>query len=121
MTNTITYATALDIAIDTVTDKTVIEKLTTLKEQLVKCSISKTSIKVQEENEAIMVNILNALADIGKPTTVTDLIIHRVDGFPTTDGKVLTYQRASALLLQLVETGKVVMTIEGDKAWFALV
>jgi DNA-binding transcriptional ArsR family regulator len=70
--------------------------------------------KTQKENEIIMTNILDALVDIGEPTTVTDLIAHGIEGFE------LTNQKVSALLRKLVEKGKVTKTIEGKKARFAI-
>lgn len=120
MTNTMTYAQAIDNAINGNMDEATVERLTALKEQLAKRSTSKTPTKTQKENEVIMANILNALVDIGEPTTVTDLIAHGVEGFPTADGKVLTNQKVSALLRKMIEAGRVVKTIEGKKALFAV-
>jgi len=127
MTN-MTYAMALDTAINFLNENiqygddfsATVEKLTALKEQLAKRSTSKTPTKNQKENEVIMTNILKALADIGEPATVTNLIAHGVEGFPTADGKVLTSQKASPLLRKLVDAGKVVKTIEGKKALFSI-
>lgn len=113
MTN-MTYAQALEIAINAVSDETAIEKLTALKEQLAKRSSSKTPTKTQRENEVIMDKILEALADIGEPTTVTGLLEHGVEGF------TLTNQKTSALLRKLVEAGKVTKAIEGKKAMFSI-
>lgn len=120
MTNTMTYAQAIDNAINGTMNEATVERLTALKEQLAKRSTSKTPTKVQRENEVIMINILNALADIGEPTTVTGLITHGVEGFPTADGKVLTSQKASSMLRKLIDAGKVVKTIEGKRALFAV-
>ena len=75
---------------------------------------SKTPTKTQKENEVIMSKILEALADIGEPVTVTEILAHGVEGFE------LTNQKASALLRKLKETEKVVKTIDGKKARFAL-
>ena len=127
MTN-MTYAMALDTAINFLNENiqygddfsATVEKLTALKEQLAKRSTTKTPTKKQKENEVIMANILNALVDIGEPATVTNLIAHGVEGFPTADGKVLTSQKASPLLRKLVDAGKVVKTIEGKKALFSI-
>lgn len=121
-----TYVEAIDVAISTLaqatepngivdeSNATVIEKLEALKAQLAKRSTSKTPTKTQKENEVIMTKILEALADIGEPTTVTGLLAHGVEGF------TLTNQKASALLRKLIEAGKVVKTIEGKRAMFAL-
>jgi len=113
MTN-MTYAMALDVAINAVADEVVKEKLEALKTQLAKRSTSKTPTKTQKENEVIMSKILEALADIGEPTTVTGLLAHGIEGFE------LTNQKTSALLRKLVEADKVVKTIEGKKAMFSI-
>ena len=113
MTN-MTYAQALEIAINVVVDETAKEKLEALKSQLAKRGSSKTPTKTQKENEVIMERIVDALADIGEPTTVTGLIGHGIEGFE------LTNQKVSALLRKLVEAKKVTKTIEGKKAMFCI-
>lgn len=125
MTN-MTYATAIDNALEIIntaraTDPEMFEnmdataeKLLALKEQLAKRSSSKAPTKTQKENEVIMTKILDALADIGEPTTVTDLLAHGVEGFK------LTNQKASALLRKLVEAGKVNKAKEGKKMLYSL-
>jgi len=95
-------------------DRETVEKLEALKTQLAKRSSAKTPTKTQKENEIIMTNILNALANIGEPTTVTDLITHGIEGYE------LTNQKASALLKKLVDAGKVIKTIEKKKSYFSL-
>ena len=109
-----TYAQALEIAINAVADETAKEKLEALKAQLAKRSTSKTPTKTQKENEVIMERILDALSEIGEAVTVTDLIGHGIEGFE------LTNQKVSALLRKLVEAGKVTKTIEGKKAMFCI-
>ena len=111
---TMTYAQALDIAINTITDEEAIDRLSALKAQLEKRSTTKTPTKAQKENEIIMTNILNALASIGEPTTVTDLLAHGIEGYE------LTNQKVSALLKKLVDAGKVTKTIEKKKSYFSL-
>lgn len=121
MTN-MTYAMALDNAIalfsqggqvDT-EDRETVEKLEALKAQLAKRGSSKSPTKTQKENEVIMERILDSLAAIGSPTTVTDLLAFGVEGY------TLTNQKTSALLRKLVEAGKVSKTIEGKKAMFSI-
>ena len=75
---------------------------------------SKTPTKTQKENEVIMAQILVTLDEIGESATVTEILAHGVEGFE------LTNQKTSALLRKLIEGGKVVKTIEGKKARFAL-
>ena len=109
MTN-MTYAQALEIAINAVADETAKEKLIALKDQMAK----RTSAKTQKENEVIMERIVDALADVGEAVTVTDLIAHGIEGYD------LTNQKVSALLRKLVEAQRVVKTIEGKKAMFRI-
>lgn len=121
MTN-MTYTQALDTAINFLNDNiqygddfsATVEKLEALKAQLAKRSTSKTPTKTQKENEVIMDRMVAALEAINKPTTVTDLLAHGIDGY------VLTNQKASALLRKLVEAGKVTKTIVGKKAMFSI-
>ena len=122
MTN-MTYAQALDTAINFLNENiqygddfsATVEKLEALKEQLAKRGSSKSPTKTQKENEIIMERILDSLAAIGSPTTVTDLLAFGVEGY------TLTNQKTSALLRKLVEAGKVSKTIEGKKAMFSIV
>ena len=113
MTN-MTYAQALEIAINAVADETAKEKLEALKAQLAKRGSSKTPTKTQKENEVIKEQILKTLEGIGKSATVTDILTFGVEGFE------LTNQKVSALLRQMVADGKVVKTIEGKKAMFTI-
>ena len=83
-------------------------------ELLSRKSASKGLTKVQKENEGIMDLILVALAELGTPVTVTELIA----GGKGLEG--LTNQKVSALLRKLVDTNKVTKSIEGKKAKFAL-
>ena len=125
MTN-MTYVQAIDNALEIIntaiaTDPDMwenmdvtVEKLEALKGQLAKRGSSKTPTKTQKENEIIMERILDSLAAIGSPTTVTDLIAYGIDGYE------LTNQKVSALLRKLVEAGKVTKAIEGKKAMFSI-
>ena len=123
MTN-MTYAMALDFATEIIANGTAdfkgfsandyLEKLEALKGQLAKRSTSKTPTKTQKENEVIMERIVDTLTSMAKPATVTEILTYGIEGFD------LTNQKASALLRKLVESGKVVKTIEGKKAMFSI-
>ena len=121
MTN-MTYAMALDTAIKFLNENiqygddfsAVVEKLEALKGQLAKRSTSKTPTKTQKENEVIMERIVDTLVNMAKPATVTEILAYGIEGFD------LTNQKVSALLRKLVESGKVVKTIEGKKAVFSI-
>ena len=110
-----TYAQAIDIALETVIDEMAREKLEALKGQLAKRGTGKkTPTKTQKENEVLMEVIVNDLAEIGAPVTVTELIAQGEDlnGY--------TNQKISALLRKLVEAERVVKTMEKKKAYFAV-
>ena len=109
-----TYAQALEIAINVVTDETAKERLEALKAQLAKRSSSKTPTKTQKENVAVMEQLEKALYVAHDPVTVTELInsAEALKGY--------TNQKVSALLRKMVEEGKVVKTVEGRKTKFSL-
>lgn len=109
-----TYAQAIDFAVEHIDNIEVIEKLQALKEQLGKRSGSKGLTKTQKENEIIMERMIEALADVESPVTVTELLAHGIEGYD------LTNQKASALLRKLVEADRVVKVMDGKKARFSL-
>jgi hypothetical protein len=113
MTN-MTYAQAIDFAVENIDNIDVIEKLQALKAQLAKRSTSKTPTKTQKENVLVMEQLEKALYVAHDPVTVTELINS------TEALKGYTNQKVSALLRKMVDNGKVVKTIEGRKAKFAL-
>lgn len=77
-----------------------------------KNSASKGLTKTQKANEEVKAVIADVLAESGEKMTVTNLIAdERLSGY--------TNQKISALLRQMVESGKVVKTLEGKKAYFA--
>ena len=72
------------------------------------------STKTQKENVEIMEKIVNALAVVGKPVTVTDLQKE------VSEMAEFSNQKLSALLKKLVDNGEVVKTIEKKKSYFSL-
>ena len=122
MTN-MTYAQAIDFALQVLNENvfegieeeksTAMERLEALKTQLAKRSSSKTPTKTQKANEEVKAVIADVLVESGEKMTVTEMIAdERLSGY--------TNQKISALLRQMVETGKVVKTLEGKKAYFAV-
>lgn len=83
-------------------------------EKLSRKTGSKKPTKTQVENEEFKGVIEDAMATLGKASTVTE--IQAVDNILGN----LTNQRVSALLRQMVNDGKVVKTIEGKKSLFSL-
>lgn len=73
--------------------------------------------KTQEENMAIKDIILQELARIGKPVTITELIGESEKIAEMTNG---SNQKVSALMTQLKENKMVVRVQEGKKALFSI-
>jgi hypothetical protein len=83
--------------------------------EIEKLTNRKTSqTKNQKENEGIKETILEVLAGLDEPVTITD--------FLKADERVAEYsnQKVSALMKQLVDTGKVVKTIDKKRSYFAI-
>ena len=72
--------------------------------------------KVQKENEELKVQLVSALAELGKKVTVSEFMAQSTSAVAT-----LSNQKLSALLRQLVEEGKVVKTSEKKKSYFEVV
>lgn len=83
-------------------------------ELLVKKSAKSGMTATQKANVEIMEKIVNALAVMDKPVTVTEL----QKGFAELDA--LSNQKMSALLKKLVDEGRVVKTIDKKKSLFSL-
>lgn len=83
-------------------------------ELLNKKSSKSTQTKTQKENELIKPVIVSALAEIGKPVTVTEMIN------ASADLSEYSVSKMSALLKQLVESGKVTKAIQGKKSLYSV-
>lgn len=107
-----TYVDALNVAIDAL-DGEVAEKLTALREQYTKKRASVNS-KAKAEADARAERVYNALAEMDKPVTVSELIAL------TSDEEVANYtnQRVSALLRKLGD--KVVKTVDKKVSRFSV-
>lgn len=107
MTN-MTYAQALEIAINTLTDETAVERLTALKASIEKRnSKERKPSKKQTENEGIKSSLLSLLAD-GES--------HRCNDLAT--ALDMSGQKCSALLKQLVDAGMVDKVVEKRVTYF---
>ena len=117
-----TYAQAIDNAIalfnGVETDIDVmatLERLEDLKGSLAKRSSGKRGMtSTQKANVGIKETILDVLADLDKPSTVSEI---------NHDERLAEYtnQKISALLCQLLKDDKVVKTLEKKKALYSLV
>ena len=72
----------------------------------------KTPTKTQKENEVLMDHMVEVLAEIAEPVTVTELIAR--------GGLDMTNQKASALLRKLVDAKRVTKVIDKKKAIFSV-
>lgn len=84
-------------------------------ELLEKKSSKSGQTKTQKENELLKAELLTAFAEMEKPVTISEFC--EKTSHPV--GK-LSNQKLSALLNQLVKTGKMVKTIEKKKSYFAV-
>lgn len=102
-----------------------VEFLNHEKELLQSRSGSRKPTAVQKTNIGLKDTIKEVLANTNKPMTVTELVaaIPSYDGLKgetLTQDVVMTNQKMSALLRQLVKAGEVVRVEEKKKAYFAL-
>ena len=72
--------------------------------------------KTQKENEVLMAQVLEALAEFDKPITVSEFMKESSHEVAT-----LSNQKLSALLKKLVDSKKVVKSTEKKKSYFSLV
>lgn len=101
-----TYAMALDVAINAVADDAVVEKLTALKAQIEKKnSAERKPTKAQVANDALKGEMLSFLVDAHTATEVAENF-------------GISNQKASALLTALVKSGAVERTVDKRKAYF---
>ena len=78
--------------------------------------------KTQKENEIVANMLVEELAKIGKPITITDLIntSEIVKGYTLENGNNLTNQKISAIFKQLVESQKIVKVVDKKKSYFSI-
>lgn len=108
-----TYVSALEIAINSVENAEVREKLEALKASIAKKnSAERKPTATQTANEGFKVAILNAIED-GKGYTITDL----TKSVPEIAD--LSNQRVSAIVRQMVENGDLVREEIKRKAYFS--
>lgn len=108
-----TYAVAIDKAINGEVNAEVAERLTDLKAMLAKRASAKSKAKaeVQDTEKA---TVVSALATLGKSVQVGEIV--RV----INDAK-FNSQKVTALLVKLVADGKVAREVDKKKAFYSLV
>ena len=115
MEKKITYAQALEVAINEVTDEEVKERLVALKATLAKKYGNKKPTKTQVANEGLKDKIVEVLVTADKGLTVTEILSKGAFGADVTNQKV------TALLRQLIADGKVVKEADKKKSYFKAV
>lgn len=104
MANTMTYAEAINVALEVMGDshKDAQERLEALKAQLAKRGSKSGPTKTQKENEVLKSMILDILAEAEEPVGMSKLISdpRLPDGMST--------QKLGALIRQLAQDGKVI-------------
>ena len=81
---------------------------------------SSNPTKAQLANEGLKATLLEVMAEVDKPATITEL--QKADTRLSVDekGETISNQRLSALLRQMIDSGTVVRTTEKKKAYFSL-
>lgn len=86
-------------------------------ELIEKKSANKTQTKTQKENEVVKELILQALAKMDRPVTITELLAENPEVAKATGN---SNQKASALITQLKKAELVIRTQDGKKALFSI-
>ena len=78
--------------------------------------------KTQKENEIVANMLIEELAKVGKPITITDLMntSEIIKGYTLKNGNNLTNQKISAIFKQLVENQKIVKIVDKKKSYFSV-
>ena len=78
--------------------------------------------KTQKENEIVANMLVEELAKVGKPITITDLMntSETVKNYTLENGNNLTNQKISAIFKQLVENQKIVKIVDKKKSYFSI-
>jgi hypothetical protein len=84
-------------------------------ELLEKKSSKSGQTKTQKENELLMEQLMMALGEMEKPVTISEF-----QATSEFEVATLSNQKLSALLKKLVESGKVVKTVEKKKSYFSV-
>ena len=114
MSNTMTYAEALNIALNAIGDSNAeaTDRLNKLIEQLAKRGSKKGMTKTQKENEVIMDTIMEILESADGFISMSALIAD--DLLP----EGLSTQKVGALLKKLIDAGKAQKVIHKKKAMY---
>ena len=80
------------------------------------------STKTQQENVKVADMLIDELAKIGTPVTITDLMNNSeiIKAYRLENGNPLSNQKISAIFKQLVDGGKIVKVTEKKKSYFSV-
>ena len=78
--------------------------------------------KTQKENEIVANMLIEELAKVGKPITITELMntSEIIKDYTFENGNNLTNQNISAIFKQLVESQKIVKVVDKKKSYFSI-
>lgn len=78
-------------------------------------SSKSTQTKTQKENEILIEQLFDALAEMEKPVTITEF-----QKLSSAEVATLSNQKLSSLLKKLIDGGRVVKTTEKKKSYFSI-
>ena len=99
----------------------VTEKLSAMRDTIANKSHSKVNEKVLAQRSALSDIVLETLATIDKPVTVSELQRLTPELQTFENGEIISGQRVTSILKNLVATGKVINTKDKKKSLFSLV
>jgi hypothetical protein len=78
--------------------------------------------KTQKENEIVANMLIEELAKVGKPITITDLMntSDTIKNYTLENGNNLTNQKISAIFKQLKESNRIVKVTDKKKSYFSI-
>ena len=78
--------------------------------------------KTQKENEIVANMLVEELAKVGKPITITDLMntSDTIKNYTLENGNNLTNQKISAIFTQLKDNHRIVRVVDKKKSYFSI-
>jgi len=91
-------------------------------ELLTRKNASGTQTKTQAENVKVAEILLQELAKVGNPTTITDLMNKSevIANYRLENGNPLSNQKISAIFKQLVDNKEIVKVVDKKKSYFSI-
>ena len=91
--------------------------------ELLSCKTSRSgATKTQKENLVVAEMLVEELAKVNKPITITDLMnaSDTIQNYTLENGNKLTNQKISAIFKQLVENKTIVKVVDKKKSYFSI-